>query len=94
MSKVPDRNLSLLIHICEERTAVVDAEVKDAVLVGSTERYAKNGRIRGLGDRREIEAVEGREHAEFELEGIVLSGDEGREMIVFVLGDFDLESLN
>jgi hypothetical protein len=41
--KVSDRDLPLLVDVCEKRAAVVDAEVEDAVLVWCLERDAEDG---------------------------------------------------
>ena len=91
--KVPHSNLSLLINGGDEGAAVVDAEVEDSVLVGCSKPNTKDSRIRGLRNRREIEALEGREHAEFELDVVLFGGLEGNKAVVFVFGDFDLEVL-
>lgn len=37
--------------------------------------------------------MERREHREFELESVVLGRDEWRKVVILVLGNFDLESL-
>lgn len=52
--KVADSDLSLLIDICEEGAAIVDAEVEDTVLIGSPERDAEDGGICGLCDRGKV----------------------------------------
>jgi hypothetical protein len=91
--KVANGNLSLLVDVREEGAAVVDAEVEDAVLIGGFEGDAKDGGVGGLADGREVEALEGREHAEFELDVVAGGGDEGLEVVVGVFGDFDLEVL-
>jgi hypothetical protein len=93
VGKVADGDLSLFVNVCEERAAVVDAEIEDAVLIRSLERDAKDGRVCGLGNGSEVQALEGREHAEFELDVVVRGGDKGLEVVIGVLGDFDLEVL-
>jgi hypothetical protein len=93
VGKVADSDLALLVDVGEERTAVVDAEVEDAVLVGRLEGDAENGGVCGLRDGGEVEALEGGEHAELELDVVGGGGDEGLEVIVGVFGDFDLEVL-
>lgn len=93
MRKVADRYLPLLVDVCEEGAAVVDAEVEDAVLVWCLERDAEDGRVCGLCDGREVEALEGRQHAELELDVVGGGRGEGLEVVVGVLGDFDLEVL-
>jgi hypothetical protein len=91
--KVADSNLPLLIQVGDEGATVVDAEVEDAMLVGGAEGDAEDGGVGGLRDGLEVEAVEGGEHAEFELDGVASGGEEGGEVVVFVFGDFDLEGL-
>jgi predicted fused transcriptional regulator/phosphomethylpyrimidine kinase len=46
-----------------------------------------------LCDRREIQALEGGEHAELKLNVVLGRGDEGSEVVVRVFRDFDLEVL-
>jgi hypothetical protein len=90
---MPDCDLPLLIDVCDEGAAVVDAEVEDAVLVGGLERDAKDGGVRGLRDWGKVEAVERRQHAEFKLDVVVCLRDEGGEVVLFPFGDLDLEVL-
>ena len=93
MGKVPDCDLPLLIDVCNEGSAVVDAEVEDTMLIGSLESDAEDGGVGGLRDGGEIEAVERRQHAELELDVVVRGGDKGHEAVVGPLGDLDLEVL-
>lgn len=93
MRKVPDGDLPLLIDVGDEGAAVVDAEVEDSMLVGCPERDAENGCVCALCDRREIQALEGGEHAELKLNVVLGRGDEGSEVVVRVFRDFDLEVL-
>lgn len=72
MGNVPDADGVLLVNDRQEWALVVYAEVENTMLVGEDERGTKDGGILGNGDGREIEAVEWGEHAEFELESIVL----------------------
>jgi hypothetical protein len=88
--KVADGDLPLLVDVGDEGAAVVDAEVEDAVLVGGLEGDAEDGGVCGCGDGGEVEAVEGGEHAEFELHLVARVGGEGREAVVDPFGDFDL----
>jgi predicted fused transcriptional regulator/phosphomethylpyrimidine kinase len=46
-----------------------------------------------LCDRGEVQALEGRKHAELKLDVVLGGGDEGSEVVVGVLGDLDLEVL-
>jgi len=91
--KVPDGDLPLFVNVGDKGAAVVDAEVENAVLIGCSERDAEDGCVRGLCDRRKVQALEGREHAELKLDVILGRGDEGSEAIVRVFGDLDLEVL-
>jgi hypothetical protein len=91
--KVPDGHLPLLVDVGDEGAAIVDAEVENSVLVGCPECDAENGCIRGLCDRGEVQALEGRKHAELKLDVVLGGGDEGSEVVVGVLGDLDLEVL-
>lgn len=90
---MPDGDLTLLIQACQKWAAVVDSEVEDTMLVGSAEGYTEDGAVGGLRQRGQVETVERREHREFELESIVLSWKERHKVVVLVLGNFDLESL-
>jgi len=91
--KVPDGDLPLFVDVGDKWAAVVDAEVENAVLIGCPERDAEDGCVRGLCDRREIQALEGREHAELKLDVVFGRGDKGSEVVVGVFGDLDLEVL-
>jgi hypothetical protein len=91
--KVAYSDLSLLIDVCKEGSAEIDAEVEDAVLVGGFESDAEDGSVCSLRDGREVQALEGREHAEFQLDVIGGGGYEGNEVIVGVLGYLHLEVL-
>lgn len=93
MRKVPDGNLPLLIDVGDKGAAVVDTEVENAVLIGCPECDTEDGRVRGLCDWGEIQALEGREHAELKLDVILGRGDEGSKVVVRVFGDLDLEVL-
>ena len=90
MGEVADGDLPLLVDVGDEGAAVVDAEVEDAVLVGRLEGDAEDGGVCGRGDGGEVEAVEGREHAELQLHLVARVGDEGLEAVVDPLGDLDL----
>ncbi len=52
--KVPDGNLPLLVDVGDERPAVIDAEVENAMLIGCPESHAEDGCVRGLCDRRKV----------------------------------------
>lgn len=90
MGKVPDCDLPLLIDVCDERSAVVDAEVEDTVLIGGLESDTENGGVGGLSDGGEVQAVEGRKHAEFELDVVIRGGNEGNEVVVVPFRDLNL----
>ena len=90
VGEVADGDLPLLVDVGDEGAAVVDAEVEDAVLVGGLEGDAEDGGVGGCGDGRQVEAVEGRQHAEFQLDLIAGVWDEGLEAVADPLGDLDL----
>lgn len=96
VGEVAHRHLALLVEGGEEGALVVDAEVEDAVLVGQAEVGGEDGRVGVRGrrrERRQREAVEGRQHREFELQLVAGRGQEGLEVVLGVLGDLDLEGL-
>ena len=82
MREVSDCDLPLLVDIGEEGTAIVDAEVEDAVLVGGLESDSEDCCVSRLRDGGEIEAVKGREHAEFELNLVVRRENERGEVVI------------
>lgn len=77
---MPYRHFPLDIDIGEKGALVIDAEGKNAVLVGKSKTSAKNGTIGCFGNRLEIEAVKWRKHGKFKLDGIRRRDDEGLEM--------------
>lgn len=93
MRKVADGDLPLFVDVGKEGSAVVDAEIEDTVLIGSLESGAEDGGVLSVCDRGEVHAVEGRKHAELELNLIVRRWDKGSEVVVCVFGDFNLEVL-
>ena len=93
MREVTDSDLSLLVDGRKERSSVVDAEVENAMLIGRLEGDAEDGSVCGLGDGREVQALEWGEHAEFELDLVVGGWDKRSQVIVRVFRDFDLEVL-
>lgn len=86
-------NFVLLLDVGEEGTLVVDTEGKDSMLVGDGEACAVHSA--GFRSERwlESEAVEGREHGEFELQSILTGDLEGNVSVVNVLGDLDAKYL-
>lgn len=83
----------LLFNVGEERPLIVDAEGKDAMLVRNCEAGAIYSAVLGPARRGQRETVEGGEHSELELYG-VLGGDlEGDKSVIAVLGYFDMERL-
>lgn len=91
--KVAHGDLVLLLDVGEERPLVVDAEGEDAVLVRRHELSAEHGAgLRAAGGLKS-QAVEGREHEEFQLE-LILAGDfKGNPLVVGVLGHLNVEDL-
>ena len=93
MSIVADSYLVLLLDIGEEGTLVVDTEGEDTVLVGDGELGAVDGAVFRLGGRLEVEAMEGGQHGELELKGVILGDLERHILVIAVLGDFNAEDL-
>jgi len=48
VGEVPNSNLSLLVKVCQKGSAIVDAEIEDAVLVWGFERDAKDSGVGSL----------------------------------------------
>jgi hypothetical protein len=88
-----DCDLPLFLNVREEGTVVLDMEIEDTMLIGGLEGGAEDGRVCGLREGSEVDAVEGRQHAEFELNGVAGGGDEGGQVGVGVFGDLDCECL-
>lgn len=68
MSKVSYCDSILLLDVGEEWSFVVDLEIKDTVLVGELEGRGVDCGCCCCGGRHQVEAVERREHGEFELD--------------------------
>ena len=90
MGEVPYCDLSLLVNVGKERSAVVDTEVENAVLIRCLEGNTENGSIRSLRDGRKVKTVEWRKHAEFELDVVIRGGNEGNEVVVVPFRDLNL----
>ena len=82
MSEMPDCHFALDVDVGEEWSLVVDAEGENAVLIGGAEGGAEDGAVGGVGDWLKIEAFEGGEHREFELDGVGRVDLQGRVMVV------------
>lgn len=93
MCIVSDGHFVLLLDIAEEWTLVVYSEGENAVLVGNGEVGAVNGAIGCSRKGLQIETIEGREHREFELYGIVDRSLERCPVVVHILGQFNGEDL-
>lgn len=89
VGKVSDSDGILLKDVCEERTLVVDEEVENSVLVREGESGAVGGAVGGLGSRLKGQTVEGRKHAEFELDRVAGSRSVGCKVVKFILGQLD-----
>ena len=76
MRKMPDRHFPLYVDIGEKWPLVVDPKGKDAVLIGQLESGAEEGTVRCGCDGKQRQAVERREHREFELESVCRGDDE------------------
>jgi hypothetical protein len=89
VSKVADSDGLLLIDVAEERTLVVDDEVKDTMLIGNGKAGLKDGAVGGWLDWVQGHTVEGRQHAELELDRVPGSREEGNPTVTVVLGQFN-----
>lgn len=81
MGEVPDGDRVLLLDVAVERPLVVDLEVEDAVLVRQLEGHRVRRAVRGRDGGLEVESVEGREHAEFQLQVVRLGDGEGDVLV-------------
>jgi hypothetical protein len=59
---------ALFVDVAEERTLVVDDEVEDTVLIGHGEAGLEDGAVGRWLDGVQSHTMEGRQHAELELE--------------------------
>lgn len=82
---VADSHLMLLFNVGEERPLVVDAEGEDAMLVWNREAGAIYSAVFGPAGWGQRESVEGGEHGELELHGVLRRDFEGDESVVAVL---------
>lgn len=91
MGHVADGYSTLLLHIGQERPLVVDHEVEDTVVIRNRECDLVDalGFGRGALLRLELETMEGREHAEFELQLVVVGDLETEPLIPDPLRDGD-----
>ena len=70
MGEMANSNLALDFYIREKRPLIVHFERENAVLIRCFEGRAEDGAIYGLGNWLKVKAVEGREHAKFDLQGV------------------------
>lgn len=91
MGHVADGDGTLLLHIGQERSLVVDHEVKDAVVIRNGERDLVDalGFGRGALLRLELQTVERREHAELELQLVIVGDLEAEPLVPDPLRDGD-----
>lgn len=93
VSVVADGDFMLFFNVGEEGALVVNTVGKDSVLIGDGKACAVYSAIFGSAGWLQIEAVEGRKHGEFELQG-VFGGDLERNIfVVNVFGDLNLKHL-
>ena len=93
MSEMPYRYFSFYIHVGQERSLVVHAERKDAMLVWKLEGTAEDGAVGCLGGGYQIETMIGREHSKLELQSVGRVNLERAKMIIDVFGYFNIECL-
>lgn len=91
MGHVADGDGTLLLHIGQERSLVVDHEVKDAMVIRNGERDLVDalGFGRGALLRLELQTVERREHAELELQLVIVGDLEAEPLVPDPLRDGD-----
>lgn len=91
MGHVADGDGTLLLHIGQERSLVVDHEVKDAVVIRNGERDLVDalGFGRGALLRLESQTMERREHAELELQLVIVGDLEAEPLVPDPLRDGD-----
>ena len=70
VSEMPDRHFPLYVHVSEERSFVIDAERKDAMLVWKLECTAEDSAVRCLRNGYEIETLIRRKHGKFKLQRV------------------------
>ena len=76
MRNVTHADRVLLVDVGQERALVVDAEVENAVLVRQDKGSPVDSSVGGRVDGFQVEAVEGRQHREFELQSVLIGGSE------------------
>ena len=86
-------NFPLDFHVCKEGSFVVDFEREDAVLIRSFEGGAEDGAVGCLRDGLELEAMERREHAEFELEGVRGQDSKRGQFVIKIFRKLNIEGL-
>lgn len=74
------------VDVRHEGPLVVDAEGENTVLIWQLEGDAENGAVDCFGDWLEVQAVEGGEHGEFELESIRGGYFQRHEVVVRIFG--------
>ena len=94
VSKVANSDSALLVDVAEEWTLVVDDEIEDTMLIGHGEGGLEDGAVGIRLDWVQSYAVEGRQHAELELESVSGSRKEGDPTVAVVLGKFNREMLD
>lgn len=93
MGIVADSHLVLFLDVGEEGTLVVNTEGEDTVLVRNDELSAVDSTVFCLSGRLEVKAMEGGQHGELELEGVILGDLERNILVVAVLGNLNAEDL-
>lgn len=91
MGHVANGNGTLLLHVGQERPLVVDHEIEDTVVIRDRERNLVDalGLGRGALLRLELQTVEGREHAEFKLQLVLVGNLEAEPLVPNPLRDGD-----
>lgn len=82
MGKMPDCHLSFDVNVSQERAFVVDAEGKDAMLIGKFECSTECSAVYGVRDGLEVQAMKRGEHGEFKLKSVCRRDIQWYEMVI------------
>lgn len=82
MGEMPNRHFPLDVNVSQERTFIVDAEGKDAVLIWELEFSTENSAVYGVRDGLEVQAMKWGEHGEFKLDSVCRWDGQGYEVVI------------
>lgn len=93
MSEMTDSHLVFLLDVGEEGALVIYPEGEDSMLVRGHEACAVHCTVLSFVGRLQVQAMEGREHSELQLNSILGWYLEWHVTIVIVLGNLNTEDL-